>query len=114
MSSDISHSPPAEHGYVEKDSQAATQHHETMPDLGRTSTRGWKLSSKGQNDGDTALALFADVDDFHATVDPVEEKKLVRKIDLMILPYLGEHVRACFATAIARTQSWPQTVTHEI
>lgn len=89
MSSDISHSPPAEHGFAEKDVQAATQHHETTPELGRTSTRGWKLSSKGPNDGDTALALFADVDDFHATVDPAEEKKLVRKIDLMILPYLG-------------------------
>ena len=92
MSSEISHSPPADQGFAEKDAQAATQHRETVPELGRTSTRGWKLSSKSQNDGDTALALFADVDDLHEFVDPVEEKKLVRKIDLMILPYLGEHV----------------------
>ena len=108
MSSEISHRSPAEHEIAEKDAQSATQHHETVPELGRTSTRGWKLSSKSQNDGDTALVLFADVDDLHDTVDPVEEKKLVRKIDLMILPYLGEYVCAHLAIAMASAQSCHQ------
>ncbi|OKP15130.1 hypothetical protein PENSUB_2172 [Penicillium subrubescens] len=36
--------------------------------------------------GDAALALFNDPKELHSFVDPAEEKRLVRKIDLMILP----------------------------
>ena len=93
MSSAISQSPPIEQTDPEKDIQPTFQHHETVNDLAAQSNRGWKLSSKAPNDGDTALTLFADLDDFHRTVDPVEEKKLVRKLDFMILPYLGEDIQ---------------------
>ena len=47
-----------------------------------------KLSAKSA-DGDVALALFNTLDDLHEPVDPAAEKKLVRKIDFMILPYLA-------------------------
>lgn len=39
--------------------------------------------------GDAVLALFNDPKEIHAFVDPAEEKRLIRKIDLMILPCLS-------------------------
>ena len=39
------------------------------------------------------MALFDSPDEVHEPIDPVEEKKLVRKIDSMILPYLA----VCYA-----------------
>lgn len=41
---------------------------------------------------DTALALFAG-DDWDGNINPAAERKLVRKIDLMILPFLA----VCYA-----------------
>lgn len=43
--------------------------------------------------GDTALALFENFDELHEDVDPGELKRLVRKIDFMILPFLA----VCYA-----------------
>ena len=54
--------------------------HATQP----ASATGFKLNKAGE--GDEALALFSNVNDVHENIDPAEEKKLVRKIDLMILP----------------------------
>ena len=48
---------------------------------------GWKVSTSG--DGDTAMALFSETDEVHEESDPKEAKRLERKIDLMILPYLA-------------------------
>ncbi|KAJ5700968.1 hypothetical protein N7493_012014 [Penicillium malachiteum] len=45
------------------------------------------------HDGDAALALFDNLADMHESFEPGEEKKLVRKIDLMILPFLA----VCYA-----------------
>ncbi|KAJ6090300.1 hypothetical protein N7486_009115 [Penicillium sp. IBT 16267x] len=45
------------------------------------------------HNGDAALALFDNLEDMHETFEPGEEKKLVRKIDLMILPFLA----VCYA-----------------
>lgn len=45
------------------------------------------------HNGDAALALFDNLEDMHETFEPGEEKKLVRKIDLMILPFLS----VCYA-----------------
>lgn len=48
----------------------------------------------GKNsDGDTAMALFDDPDELHEEVDPAEARKLLWKIDFMILPYLA----VCYA-----------------
>jgi hypothetical protein len=44
-------------------------------------------------DGDTAMALFDDPDELHEEVDPDEARKLLWKIDFMILPYLA----VCYA-----------------
>lgn len=43
--------------------------------------------------GDTALALFAQGTAHYEPIDPAEDKRLVRKIDCMILPYLS----VCYA-----------------
>ena len=52
---------------------------------------GFILNRAGE--GDEALALFSNVNDVHEEIDPAEEKKVVRKIDFMILPYLA----VCYA-----------------
>jgi hypothetical protein len=57
----------------------------------RSTFSKWRLSRSG--DGDTALALFSNPDELHEDIDPKEEKQLIRKIDLMILPYLA----VCYA-----------------
>ena len=51
----------------------------------------WKTSRTG--DGDTAMALFSDPEEVNENIDLREERKLERKIDLMILPYLA----VCYA-----------------
>lgn len=45
------------------------------------------------HNGDAALALFDNLEDMHESFEPGEERKLVRKIDLMILPFLA----VCYA-----------------
>lgn len=57
-------------------------HEKTLP----SKRSGWKVSTSG--DGDTAMALFSETDEVHEESDPKEAKKLERKIDFMILPYL--------------------------
>lgn len=94
MAPEISSTPPLPRAEVAdaKEDQSSVQHHEhisTVPSLPPGSSGGWKFSSKNKADGDTALALFTDLDDLHGIVDPETEKTLVRKIDFMILPYLG-------------------------
>ncbi|TRX92144.1 hypothetical protein FHL15_007011 [Xylaria flabelliformis] len=44
-------------------------------------------------DVDVAMALFDSPEQIHEPIDPAEERKLVRKIDFMILPYLA----VCYA-----------------
>ena len=51
----------------------------------------WK--SVKARDGDTAMALFDDPDELHEEIDPAEAQRVLRKIDLMILPYLA----VCYA-----------------
>ncbi|THD00420.1 hypothetical protein EYZ11_000147 [Aspergillus tanneri] len=50
----------------------------------------WKAPKP--NEGDTAMALFHD-SEIHEPVDPAEARKLLWKIDFMILPYLA----VCYA-----------------
>lgn len=52
-----------------------------------------KFRSAKSADGDTAMALFDDPDELHEEVDPAEARKLLWKIDFMILPYLA----VCYA-----------------
>lgn len=44
--------------------------------------------------GDVAQALFSSPDEVREPIDPAEERKVVRKIDLMILPYLVSFPRS--------------------
>jgi sugar phosphate permease len=47
------------------------------------------LKPSRSTDGDVALALFEDLHDLSAPIDPAEEKKLIRKIDYLILPLIA-------------------------
>lgn len=46
----------------------------------------WK--SLNHVDGDTALALFDNIEQLNEVLDPAEEKRLIRKVDMLILPCL--------------------------
>ena len=72
----------------EQSNEVVVDHQE---DVQRQRSSRWKLSKTG--DGDTAMALFDRPDSLQEPVDPAEEKKLVRRIDLMIIPYLA----VCYA-----------------
>ncbi|KAI0026123.1 putative MFS allantoate transporter [Xylariomycetidae sp. FL0641] len=52
-----------------------------------------KPSGLPTKDADVAMSLFDSPEQIHEPRDPTEERKLVRKIDLMILPYLA----VCYA-----------------
>ncbi|KAK7901053.1 hypothetical protein LTR67_003339 [Exophiala xenobiotica] len=53
-------------------------------------THKFQFSSKyKKNDGDVALQLFSNADELHEPIDPEEEKKLIRKVDLVILPLIA-------------------------
>lgn len=53
-------------------------------------TPKFKFSTKSKDhDGDVALKLFANAEDLHIPIDPAEEKKLIRKVDLLILPLIA-------------------------
>lgn len=52
-----------------------------------------KWNSTKISDGDTAMALFDSPDELHEAVDPAEARRLLWKIDFMILPYLA----VCYA-----------------
>lgn len=51
----------------------------------------WKVSKC--RDGDTAMALFMNAEELHEYINPKEARKLLWKIDLMIIPYLA----VCYA-----------------
>ncbi|GAB1215707.1 hypothetical protein ATERTT37_004901 [Aspergillus terreus] len=53
----------------------------------RTVDPSWKAAKS--KDGDTAMALFDDPDELHEPVDPAEARRVLWKIDFMILPYLA-------------------------
>ncbi|KAM3419862.1 hypothetical protein BST61_g3191 [Cercospora zeina] len=54
-------------------------------------TQRWKVTSN--RGGDVAQALFDSPDQLREPIDPIEEKRVVRKIDFMIIPYLA----VCYA-----------------
>ncbi|KAL8629483.1 hypothetical protein Q9189_004825 [Teloschistes chrysophthalmus] len=62
-------------------------HNERLP----PQKAGWQVSRAG--DGDTAMAIFSTPDEVHEPIDPDEARRLERKIDFMILPYLA----VCYA-----------------
>lgn len=71
--------------------KAISSAHDEMNSLDLPPTgHKFKFSAKAKKqDGDVALALFANADDLSEPIDPEEEKKLIRKIDLIILPLIA-------------------------
>lgn len=79
--------PPESFGEDETGAKPAIAHTERTVSPRRA---GWQLP-RGK-DGDTAMALFAASEGNTGVEDPEEERKLERKIDFMILPYLAVYV----------------------
>lgn len=75
---------------IEPEPKGLTSYHEIdTVDLPPT-THKFKFSSKAKApDGDVALQLFSNPDELHEPIDPEEEKRLIRKIDLLILPLIA-------------------------
>lgn len=65
----------------------------TPPDASHHEDAPTKLTVPQSRDVDVAMALFDHPDQIHETRDPAEERRLVRKVDLMILPYIA----VCYA-----------------
>ncbi|KAF3801999.1 putative transporter [Colletotrichum gloeosporioides] len=63
----------------------------------------FKLSKSG---GDVALALFENVGEIRDPIDPEEDRKLVRKVDWMILPYIA----VCYAFFYGTEYNWLSSV----
>jgi hypothetical protein len=72
-----------------KDGTKASAEHRENIDAIEDPTEWKKVDSN--KDGDVAKRLFAS--QAHEPIDPAEEARVVRKIDLMILPYLA----VCYA-----------------
>ncbi|KAH6657128.1 MFS transporter [Truncatella angustata] len=70
---------------VEKDNEMDTSETSHLEDV--------RTALGHSREADVAMALFDHPDQIHEPCDPEEERKLVRKIDLMILPYLA----VCYA-----------------
>lgn len=77
--------PASGHGDITPDGPTVT--HEE----GNQEQSKWKMT-KG-SDGDTAMALFSDPAELNEQIDPKEMRRLLWKIDFMILPYLA----VCYA-----------------
>lgn len=75
------------------EAQPVASHHESGDKIVAPSTAPAPVSKWTTKDADAALTLFSDAEELHEEVDPVEEKKLLRRIDFMILPYLA----VCYA-----------------
>lgn len=86
---DISQSVPYQGSLDTKDEMKHAVEHRERIDALEDPTEWSKVSLRG--DGDVAQTLFAS--QAHEPIDPAEEARVVRKIDLMILPYLA----VCYA-----------------
>lgn len=77
---------------VPQHSALASKHGEDVDtEVSHTEDAGGRLGTS--KDVDVAMSLFDHPDQIHEPRDPEEERRLVRKIDLMILPYLA----VCYA-----------------
>lgn len=85
----IGEAPTTDSGSSSKDDYKLSAVHQE--DVGSEEQAKWKVSKAG--DGDVAMGLFSSPTEIHESIDPQDEKKLIRKVDLMILPYLA----VCYA-----------------
>ena len=73
-----------------EDKPSVASHDDKVPvELPPTSSK-FKFSAKSRkNDGDVALALFNNADEMSEPIDPKVERKLIRKVDFLILPLIA-------------------------
>ena len=80
--------PPSAAAHIEETTAAISTGRSSSPTPDK-----WDVSKPGHGHGDVAMALFDSADQMHEPLDPDEERRVVRKIDFMILPYLA----VCYA-----------------
>ncbi|EXF80792.1 hypothetical protein CFIO01_01163 [Colletotrichum fioriniae PJ7] len=80
---DLQPSGPQSTGHAIDEFKPSAAQFETMEE---GDPQKFKLSKAG---GDVALALFDNVGDAHEPIDPEEERRLVRKVDWMIISYIS-------------------------
>lgn len=66
----------------------------------------WKWSTAKSKDADTAMALFDDPNELHEEIDPAEARRLLWKIDFMILPYLAVCYAFFYIDKVCRALFW--------
>lgn len=67
----------------------------------------FKFSAKSKRqDGDVALGLFANAEDLHEAIDPEEERKLIRKVDLIILPLIAVNYAFFYIGMHSSSDKW--------
>lgn len=87
---------------ITKDNNVATTNHaEEVPT---------KPVFTGGKDGDVAQALFSSPEELHEEVDPAEARRVLWKIDLMILPYLA----VCYAFFYIDKVRLPLSQSHHV
>ena len=70
--------------------KGGTLDHKDIPIELPPTTSKWKFSTRSsRNDGDVALKLFSTAEDMNQPIDPEEERKLIRKVDFLILPLIA-------------------------
>lgn len=93
---EISAQEPVDGSKPSNKSPAMPEEGTTITHQESTTSRTWlggKWGSTKPREGDTAMALFNDPDELHEEIDPADERKILWKIDFMILPYLA----VCYA-----------------
>lgn len=80
-----------------------TPEHPPIPEDNKSTTAHVEDSRQPEkaHHGDTALAILTQIGGQHGDIDPAETRRLVRKIDYMILPFLS----ICYAFYYVRTSS---------
>lgn len=68
-------------------------------------TSKWKFSSKSA-DGDVALKLFSNPDEMNEPIDPEEERRLIRKVDFMILPLIAVNYAFFYIVSLPLKRCW--------
>ena len=73
-----------------EDKPNTASHNDKLPVELPPTTSKFKFSAKShKNDGDVALALFNNADELSDPVTPEDERKLIRKVDFLILPLIA-------------------------
>jgi hypothetical protein len=83
---------PQPNSDIEQGDQPSAIHNEPLSPTYTSAHAKWHLSTRDSY-GDTALALFSNLDELRERISPAPQRALQRKIDFMTLPCLA----VCYA-----------------